>query len=120
MAIGRRSTTQADLSLPAYNPNASASIAGQTPVGEFSVGAQGMERRITNVAAGASDTDAVNVSQLKAAGLVDGTGTALNAVTYDSVAKDSVTLGGAGAASSVKLKNVADGSDDTDAVNVRS
>ncbi|MRT33176.1 hypothetical protein FGX01_05280, partial [Xylella fastidiosa subsp. multiplex] len=32
-----------------------------------SVGASGAERRLTNVAAGGADTDAVNVSQLKAA-----------------------------------------------------
>jgi len=65
VAIGRRSTTLADLTQSAYNPNASASIAGMTPFGEFSVGAAGSERRITNVAAGAASTDAVNVSQLQ-------------------------------------------------------
>jgi autotransporter adhesin len=37
------------------------------PVGEVSVGSAGAERRVTNVAAGSGDTDAVNVSQLKAA-----------------------------------------------------
>jgi hypothetical protein len=35
-------------------------------VGEVSVGSAGAERRVTNVAAGSGDTDAVNVSQLKA------------------------------------------------------
>lgn len=44
-------------------------VKAQTANSEVSVGAAGSERRITNVAAGAGDTDAVNVSQLKA---VDG------------------------------------------------
>lgn len=41
-------------------------VAGTAPVGEVSVGAADSERRITNVAAGSADTDAVNVSQLSA------------------------------------------------------
>ncbi|AMM24554.1 ESPR-type extended signal peptide-containing protein [Variovorax sp. PAMC 28711] len=44
-------------------------IVGTTAIGEVSVGSAGKERRITNLAAGADDTDAVNLSQLKA---VDG------------------------------------------------
>ncbi|PIF78378.1 trimeric autotransporter adhesin [Variovorax sp. 54] len=43
-----------------------ATVAGTVPVGEVSVGSAGKERRITNLAAGSDDTDAVNVSQLKA------------------------------------------------------
>jgi autotransporter adhesin len=50
----------------AYAPDGAA-VAGSAPVGEVSVGSAGKERRITNLAAGADDTDAVNVSQLKAA-----------------------------------------------------
>ncbi|MCZ4072109.1 YadA-like family protein [Agrobacterium sp. LMR679] len=51
-------------------------IAGIAPVGEVSVGSAGSERRITNVAAGSADTDAVNVSQLNALGEhVDATAT---------------------------------------------
>ncbi|WPG41118.1 ESPR-type extended signal peptide-containing protein [Variovorax sp. EBFNA2] len=49
----------------AYKPAGVASVAG-TPMGEVSVGSVGKERRITNLAAGSDDTDAVNVSQLKA------------------------------------------------------
>jgi len=62
--------------------------------------------------------------QLGKTGLVDpDTGTSLTAVTYDvnpdgSANRGSVTLGGAGASTPVALKNVADGVDDHDAVNV--
>ncbi|TNV20478.1 hypothetical protein FH968_10775 [Buttiauxella sp. B2] len=66
VALGANSTTLANLSLAGYNPSTTAVIAGLGPVGEVSIGSAGQERRITNVAAGASDTDAVNVSQLKA------------------------------------------------------
>ncbi|WP_249201116.1 YadA-like family protein [Burkholderia cenocepacia] len=74
---------------------------------------------LSNVKAGVADMDAVNVSQLKDAGLIDpSTGKPIAAVTYDSVAKDSVTLGGAGATTPVALKNVADAKDDGDALNL--
>ncbi|MDR0246461.1 MAG: YadA-like family protein [Burkholderia sp.] len=48
----------------AYNAG-TGTLAGTNPVGEVSIGGSGAERRITNVAAGSGDTDAVNVSQLK-------------------------------------------------------
>ncbi|WP_320338776.1 YadA-like family protein [Burkholderia seminalis] len=74
---------------------------------------------LSNVKAGMADMDAVNVSQLKDAGLIDpSTGKPIAAVTYDSAAKDSVTLGGAGATTPVALKNVADAKDDGDALNL--
>ncbi|WP_409410328.1 YadA-like family protein [Burkholderia cenocepacia] len=74
---------------------------------------------LSNVKAGVADMDAVNVSQLKGAGLIDpSTGKPIAAVTYDSAAKDSVTLGGAGATTPVALKNVADAKDDGDALNL--
>ncbi|WP_428840255.1 YadA-like family protein [Burkholderia cenocepacia] len=74
---------------------------------------------LSNVKAGVADMDAVNVSQLKDAGLIDpSTGKSIAAVTYDSAAKDSVTLGGAGAATPVALKNVADGTERHDAINL--
>ena len=38
---------------------------------------------ISNVKAGVADTDAANVGQLKASGLVDANGNALSGVTYD-------------------------------------
>ncbi|TGU42075.1 hypothetical protein EN829_072850, partial [Mesorhizobium sp. M00.F.Ca.ET.186.01.1.1] len=57
------------LTKAAYVPSgaAPATIAGATAMGEVSVGSSGRERRLTNVAAGADATDAVNVSQLQAA-----------------------------------------------------
>ncbi|WP_373558485.1 beta strand repeat-containing protein, partial [Burkholderia sp. MSMB1459WGS] len=101
----------------------------------ITLGNAGTPVAIHNVAEGdlsATSTDAVNGSQLfatnqsigdlsdslKNGGVIDPiTGQSL-AVVYDSAAKDTVTLGGAGAATPVQLKNVAAGTDDTDAVNV--
>nr|WP_312862874.1 YadA-like family protein [Rhizobium sp. P28RR-XV] len=40
----------------------------QTSVGEVSIGSAGSERKLTNLAAGSANTDAVNVSQLKGLG----------------------------------------------------
>ncbi|MFM0043891.1 YadA-like family protein [Paraburkholderia sediminicola] len=85
------------------------------------VGAPGAERQIVNVADGTNDTDAVNVRQLKLAGLVGDDGATLDALVYDASSnRTSVTLGGIGAASAVALTNVAAGriaADSTDAVN---
>ncbi|WP_164517110.1 YadA-like family protein [Vreelandella venusta] len=51
----------------AYSPTGDQNdVVGINPASEVSVGSAGSERRITNVAAGSADTDAVNVSQLKA------------------------------------------------------
>jgi autotransporter adhesin len=64
VALGANSVANGStLSQAAYNPGGGA--AGLAPVGEVSVGSAGAERRITNVAAGAAPTDAVNVSQLQ-------------------------------------------------------
>jgi trimeric autotransporter adhesin len=86
-----------------------------------SIGFAGHERQIVNVAAGVADTDAVNVRQLKDAGLIDGNGHANSAVTYDSidgrVDYGSVTLG-QGVAGGTQIHNVANGVSDFDAVNV--
>ncbi|WP_230657018.1 YadA family autotransporter adhesin, partial [Psychrobacter sp. I-STPA10] len=52
---------------PAYGANyADLAGVGKDVAGEFSVGAPNATRRVTNVAAGAAPTDAVNVSQLAA------------------------------------------------------
>jgi autotransporter adhesin len=87
-----------------------------------SVGSVGAERQITNVAAGTADTDAVNVAQLKATGLVGTDGTSKAAVTYDSNADGSVSYSsvtmGSGIAGGTTIHNVAAGTVDTDAVNV--
>ena len=61
-----------------------------------SFGSIGAERQLVNVADGSEDTDAVNVRQLRAAGLVDVDGSALHAVTYDSMTMNRITFGGAG------------------------
>ncbi|AOL05811.1 hypothetical protein WI95_17360 [Burkholderia contaminans] len=78
---------------------------------------------IANVKAGVADMDAVNVSQLKGSGLIGDDGKSIAAVTYDRNADGtpnlgSVTLGGAGATTPVALKNVADGVDRHDAINL--
>ncbi|SIO72555.1 Autotransporter adhesin [Burkholderia sp. GAS332] len=66
VALGSKSTTTANLAAAGYNPGSGTlSGAASTTNGEVSVGASGKERRVTNVAAGGADTDAVNVSQLK-------------------------------------------------------
>ncbi|OAM88517.1 YadA-like family protein [Termitidicoccus mucosus] len=53
------------------------------------------DRRLGGVAAGTADNDAVNVGQLKAAGVISGTGNAIaHVVVYDSAAKNTMTLGG--------------------------
>nr|WP_244206440.1 YadA-like family protein [Caballeronia pedi] len=90
-------------------------------VSSVSVGNKGAERQITHVAAGTRDTDAVNVSQLREAGLIDKKGAALDAIVYDAgSSRSSVTLGGVGASSVVALTNVSAGriaESSTDAVN---
>jgi autotransporter adhesin len=62
-------------------------------------------RTLSGVAAGVAATDAVDVGQLLAALA----GVSTNAVQYDNASRNSVTLGGAGAASPVALNNVAAG-----------
>ncbi len=84
-----------------------------------SVGAAGNERVITNVAAGTDDTDAVNVGQLKDAGVIDpGTGRVRDMVAYDTgSAMGQITLAGA---AGTRITNLRDGdirSGSTDAVN---
>ncbi|MDT6998041.1 ESPR-type extended signal peptide-containing protein, partial [Burkholderia cenocepacia] len=86
-----------------------------------SVGSATLQRQITNVAAGTQDTDAVNVGQLKDSGLIGDDGKSIAAVTYDRNADGTpnygtVTLGnGAGP---TQIKNVADATDDHDALNL--
>ncbi|WP_434986759.1 YadA-like family protein [Vreelandella zhaodongensis] len=67
VALGSGSVANGStLGSDAYSPTGDQNdVAGINPSSEISVGSAGNERRITNVAAGAEDTDAVNVSQLK-------------------------------------------------------
>jgi autotransporter adhesin len=79
--------------------------------------------KLKNVADGTDETDAVNVRQLRSAGLVGEDGKLQSAVVYDknddgTTNYGSVTLGGKGAAAPVALHNVAAGTAKTDAVNV--
>jgi len=87
-----------------------------------SVGSQDQQRRITNVAAGKDDTDAVNVAQLKAAGVIDPNGNTNTAVTYDHNADGSTNYSsismGNNVAGGTTIHNVAAGTVDSDAVNV--
>ncbi|CAD6561850.1 hypothetical protein LMG28727_07570 [Paraburkholderia kirstenboschensis] len=73
---------------------------------------------IANVADAMSDDQAVNLKQLKAAGLnVDPSGNVTNSfVAYDNATKATVTFNAGGAPT--QLKNVAVGTNGTDAVNV--
>ena len=71
VALGKDSIANGStLGTPAYQPldgdGNPIAVAAPTATSEVSVGSAGKERRIINVAAGATDTDAVNVSQLKA------------------------------------------------------
>ncbi|AMN50178.1 YadA-like family protein [Psychrobacter sp. P2G3] len=100
---------------------ATTSTTGAVAVGDA---ANGTYRQITGVAAGTADSDAVNVSQLKAVSDALGDSNAsLNnaAVQYDenpddnTVNKGSITLGGG--AGGTTITNVANGVGATDAVN---
>ena len=125
VALGRNSLADGStLATAAFVPSGASSVAGSAPVGEVSIGRAGQERRLTNVAAGATDTDAVNVSQLKA---VDSKISTLSqtALAYDDASKGKVTLGGpvstdGGVTGGTTLSNVHQGavsSTSTDAVN---
>jgi autotransporter adhesin len=74
-----------------------------------SVGAASAERQIINVAAGTSNTDAVNVQQLNTAIANVSGGGSPDAVIYDSTTHNKLTLGGTSASAPVALTNVAAG-----------
>ena len=88
----------------------------QSSAGEVSVGASGAARQITNVAAGSSATDAVNVAQLQG---VSGAVTTLDnvAIKYNDGTRATATLGGAGGTTITNLKAGAVTGSSTDAVN---
>ena len=69
IALGHSSKTDysvEDLEKEGWMPKGILSVPSSTKVGILSVGSKGAERRIANVAAGYRETDAVNVSQLRA------------------------------------------------------
>lgn len=72
-----------------------------------SIGAAGSERQLAHVADGTEDTDAVNLRQLRSAGLVGDDGELMDAVIYDADSdRGTVTFSGA---NGTVLANVADG-----------
>ncbi|MBN3741697.1 YadA-like family protein [Burkholderia sp. Tr-20355] len=94
---------------------------GTPNYGSVTLGHGAGPTQLKNVADATDDGDALNLGQLKNAGVVgdDGKGNLTSmAVTYDGAAKDTVTLGGAGATTPVALKNVADGTERHDAINL--
>ena len=115
VALGAGSITTGSLATPAFNPG-SGVLAGATASGEVSIGDGTEFRRLTNLAAGAADTDAVNVGQLKA---VDEKITDLEGwvIRYDTVSKDVVTLEGVGGTTITNLANGDVSSTSSDAVN---
>jgi autotransporter adhesin len=89
-------------------------LVGGTAKGEVNVG----DRRITGLAAGADDADAVNVAQLKQVA----TDSVADVVKYDNSTHNNITLGGntydnSTHAGGTTITNVADGKAPSDAVN---
>ena len=132
VALGSHSVATTTAGAMGYDPatdasSTSTSSTWRSTLGAVSVGGNGDTRQVTNLAAGTSDTDAVNLAQLKAldselGGAVD------RAVQYDGAvgsAKDTLTLAGAnstdgGATNGTKITNLSAGAlsaTSTDAVN---
>ena len=124
VALGSWSVVDTAASVSGYDPSTKAastdtSAAWKSTVGAVSVGdaSKGITRQITGVAAGAADTDAVNVAQLKkveataAAAKTNVTAGDNVTVTHDSTtntykvsAKDTYTTGGTYDAATKKIK----------------
>lgn len=125
VALGSWSVVDTAAGVSGYDPSTKAastdtSAAWKSTVGAVSVGdaSKGITRQITGVAAGAADTDAVNVAQLKkaVAGAADGNdtlvggsnGLSLSGKTLSMSVKDTA---GNEVKGSVDLSSVADGND---------
>ena len=125
VALGSWSVADTAAGVSGYDPSTKAastdtSAAWKSTVGAVSVGdaSKGITRQITGVAAGAADTDAVNVAQLKkaVAGAADGNdtlvsgsnGLSLSGKTLSMSVKDTA---GNEVKGSVDLSSVADGND---------
>ena len=124
VALGSWSVADTAAGVSGYDPSTKAastdtSVAWKSTVGAVSVGdaSKGITRQITGVAAGAADTDAVNVAQLKkveataAAAKTNVTAGDNVTVTHDSTtntykvsAKDTYTTGGTYDAATKKIK----------------
>ncbi|WP_455776950.1 beta strand repeat-containing protein, partial [Burkholderia stabilis] len=104
VGLVQQAAAGADLTVGASTDGARVSFADQS----------GHARTLTNVANGVADSDAVNVAQLKATQGQIGDLDQL-AVKYGDASQASITLGGA---NGTQIHNVADGTADTDAVNL--
>jgi trimeric autotransporter adhesin len=100
-----------------YTDNGDGTSADATPFNQSLGGT--LTRRLTNMSAGINNTDAVNLGQLKAAGLnVDTSGNVTNAfVAYDDATKNRVTLGGASGTTITGLRAGAVDANSRDAIN---
>ena len=107
VAIGSGSIAAADNSVAL----GTGSVA--TEENTISVGSSTNQRRITNVAAGKNDTDAVNVAQLKSS---EAGGVRYDTNADGSVDYSNITLGG-GNGSTTRISNVSAGVNNNDAVN---
>ena len=125
VALGAWSVADTAAGVSGYDPSTQAASTDTSAVWKSTLGAvsvgdktEGYTRQITNVAAGAADTDAVNVAQLKkaVAGAADGNdtlvsgsnGLSLSGKTLSMSVKDTA---GNKVTGSVDLSSVADGND---------
>ena len=125
VALGAWSVADTAAGVSGYDPSAKAastdtSAAWKSTVGAVSVGdaSKGITRQITGVAAGAADTDAVNVAQLKkaVAGAADGNDTLVSGSNGLSLSDKTLSMSvkdtaGNEVKGSVDLSSVADGND---------
>ena len=107
VAIGSGSNAAADNSVAL----GTGSVA--TEENTISVGSSTNQRRITNVAAGKNDTDAVNVAQLKSS---EAGGVRYDTKADGSIDYSNITLGG-GNGGTTRISNVSAGVNNNDAVN---
>ncbi|MFV3370948.1 YadA-like family protein [Pseudomonas sp. NY15435] len=127
VALGSGSVAGTSAGAPGYVPDGASQVqanaigATTSTLGAIAVGdaATGKFRQITSLAAGTQDSDAVNVAQLKG---VVGSATA-DAVMYDNGTHNHITLGGDTYDNSTHtggttITNVANGVNNSDAVNV--
>ncbi|TDQ59750.1 trimeric autotransporter adhesin [Mesocricetibacter intestinalis] len=102
VALGSGSIASTDKGVAGYDPLTNKPSTDTTnstwnsTLGAVSVGSEGKTRQITNVAAGAADTDAVNVAQLKRLG---------EALTNNTNGKMSAFTVGAGQAAGITVNN---------------
>jgi len=125
VALGSWSVADTAAGVSGYDPSTQAastdtSAAWKSTLGAVSVGdkTEGYTRQITNVAAGATDTDAVNVAQLKkaVAGAADGNDTLVSGSNGLSLSGKTLSMSvkdtsGNEVKGSVDLSSVADGND---------